>query len=58
LDAFPAEVEGLLDSLVAAFPSDPAKARAEMTALNTRVDNDFLEPEEVAREWLIAKGLI
>jgi len=57
LDAHP-EVEGLLNSLVAAFPSDPAEARAEMTALNARVDVDLLEPEEAAREWLIAKGLI
>lgn len=57
LDEYP-EVEGLLNSLVAAFPSDPAEARAEMTALNARVDVDLLEPEEAAREWLIEKGLI
>ncbi len=57
LDEYP-EVETLLNSLVAAFPSDPAEARAEMTALNARVDVEFLEPEEAAREWLIEKGLI
>ena len=57
LDEYP-EVEGLLNSLIAAFPSDPAEARAEMTALNARVDVDLLEPEEAAREWLIEKGLI
>jgi len=52
------EIEGLLNSIVAAFPSDPAAARAEMTALNARVDVDLLEPEEAAREWLVANGLI
>jgi len=57
LDASP-EIEGLLNELVAAFPSDPAAARSEMTSLNARVDNDLLEPEDVAREWLIEKGLI
>ena len=57
LDEYP-EIEGLLSSLVAAFPSDPVEARAEMTALNAKVDVDFLEPEDVAREWLEAKGLI
>jgi len=57
LDEYP-EIEGLLNELVAAFPSDPAEARAEMTALNARVDNDFLEPEDVAREWLSDNGLI
>jgi len=57
LDEYPG-VQDLLESLVAAFPSDPAEARAEMTALNARVDVDLLEPEEAAREWLEAKGLI
>jgi osmoprotectant transport system substrate-binding protein len=57
LDEYPG-IEAALNELVAAFPSDPAEARAEMTALNARVDNDLLEPEEVAREWLIDKGLI
>jgi osmoprotectant transport system substrate-binding protein len=57
LDAYPG-IEGVLNDLVAAFPSDPAEARAEMTALNARVDNDLLEPEDVARDWLQEKGLI
>lgn len=57
LDEFP-EIGNILMDLVLAFPSDPAEARAEMTALNARVDNDLLEPEDVAREWLVAKGLI
>ena len=52
------EIEELLADLIAAFPSDPAEARAEMTALNAQVDNDLLEPEDVAREWLMSKGLI
>ncbi len=57
LDAHPG-IEAVLNQLVAAFPSDPAEARAEMTALNARVDNNLLEPEDVAREWLEEKGLI
>ena len=57
LDEYP-EIEEILMELVLAFPSDAAEARAEMTALNARVDSDRLEPEEVAREWLIEKGLI
>jgi osmoprotectant transport system substrate-binding protein len=57
LDEFP-EIGNILMELVLAFPSDPAEARAEMTALNARVDNDLLEPEDAAREWLVAKGLI
>ena len=57
LDEYP-EIETLFGELIAAFPNDPAAARAEMTALNARVDNDLREPEDVAREWLIEKGLI
>jgi len=52
------EIEALLNDLIAAFPSDPAEARAEMTALNARVDNELLEPEVVAHAWLIDVGLI
>lgn len=48
----------VLNELVAAFPQDPTAARAEMTTLNAKVDIDKMEPEEVAREWLIEKGLI
>jgi osmoprotectant transport system substrate-binding protein len=51
-------IETALNDLVAAFPSDPAEARAEMTALNAQVDNDLVEPEEVAHDWLVDKGLI
>jgi len=51
-------LEDVLNELIAAFPEDPAAARAEMTALNAKVDIDGMEPEEVANEWLQAKGLI
>jgi glycine betaine/choline ABC-type transport system substrate-binding protein len=57
LDEYP-EIAGILEELVGTFSSDPAEARAEMTALNARVDNDQLEPEDVAREWLEDHGLI
>jgi osmoprotectant transport system substrate-binding protein len=57
LDANP-KVEGILNELVAAFPSDPAGARAEMTDLNAKVDIDMMEPEEAAEQWLQEKGLI
>jgi osmoprotectant transport system substrate-binding protein len=57
LDANPGLADALKD-ITDAFPSDPAGARAEMTKLNARVDNDLLEPEEVAAEWLKEKGLI
>jgi osmoprotectant transport system substrate-binding protein len=46
------------EKLIAAFPDDPAGARAEMTALNAKVDIDLMEPEDAAREWLKEKGLI
>jgi osmoprotectant transport system substrate-binding protein len=51
-------LEDALNELIAAFPEDPAEARAEMTALNAKVDIDLMEPEEAAQEWLQAKGLI
>ncbi len=57
LDANP-ELEGILNELVAAFPGDPAGARAEMTQLNAKVDIDLMEPEEAAEEWLKDNGLI
>lgn len=57
LDANP-DLEGVLKELVAAFPSDPAGARAAMTALNAKVDIDLMEPEDAAKEWLKEKGLI
>ena len=51
-------LEDALNELVAAFPRDPAGARAEMTQLNAKVDIDMIEPEEAAEEWLKEKGLI
>jgi len=51
-------LEDVLNELIAAFPQDPTAARAAMTALNAKVDIDGMEPEEVAKEWLIEKGLI
>jgi osmoprotectant transport system substrate-binding protein len=57
LDANP-KLEGVLNELVAAFPDDPAGARAEMTQLNAKVDIDLMEPEEAAEQWLKDKGLI
>jgi glycine betaine/choline ABC-type transport system substrate-binding protein len=43
---------------VNAFPDDPAAARAEMTALNAKVDVELMEPEEAAQQWLEDKGLL
>ena len=57
LDANPGLAEALKE-LIAAFPKDPVGARAEMTALNARVDVDLMEPEDAAEEWLKEKGLI
>ena len=57
LEKYP-QLEDILDSLVAAFPQEPAAARKAMTELNAKVDIDKTRPEDAAREWLIAKGLI
>jgi osmoprotectant transport system substrate-binding protein len=51
-------LEEVLNELIAAFPDDPAEARAAMAALNAKVDVDLMEPEDAAREWLLEKGLI
>ena len=51
-------LDKVLNELVAAFPDDPAGARADMTALNAKVDIDLIEPEDAAKEWLKEKGLI
>ena len=51
-------LEDALNTLIAAFPTDPAEARAEMTALNAMVDIDLMEPEEACEQWLEDKGLI
>jgi osmoprotectant transport system substrate-binding protein len=57
LDANPGLAD-VLNELVEAFPQDPAQARAEMTALNAKVDIDLMEPEDAASEWLKQKNLI
>jgi osmoprotectant transport system substrate-binding protein len=57
LDANPG-LEDALQELVNAFPDDPAAARAEMTALNAKVDVELMEPEEAAQQWLEDKGLL
>jgi len=54
LGRFP-DLLGILGELVVAFPED---AQRRMTELNARVDNEGLEPEEVAREFLIEHGLL
>lgn len=51
-------LEDALNELIAAFPDDPAGARAEMTSLNAKVDIDLMEPEEATEAWLKEKGLI
>jgi osmoprotectant transport system substrate-binding protein len=51
-------LEAVLNELIAAFPDDPAEARAAMAALNAKVDVDLMEPEDAAQEWLCEKGLI
>jgi len=51
-------LEDVLAELIAAFPQDPAEARATMTALNAKVDVDKMEPEDATTEWLQGKGLI
>lgn len=65
LDKYP-EIEDILNDLVASFPGGGKTATPALVAegqkvwqaLNARVDNDKLEPDEVAREYLIEKGLI
>jgi osmoprotectant transport system substrate-binding protein len=65
LDEYP-EIEDILNELVASFPGGGKTATPALVAegqkvwqaLNARVDNDKLEPDEVAREYLIEKGLI
>jgi osmoprotectant transport system substrate-binding protein len=52
------DLEKTLNELISAFPDDSEGARAEMTALNAKVDIDLIEPEDVAEQWLKGKGLI
>lgn len=54
LSRFP-DLAAILGDLVAAFPED---AQRLMTEMNGRVDNEGLEPEDVAREFLQQSGLI
>jgi osmoprotectant transport system substrate-binding protein len=64
LDTYP-EIEGILNSLVATFPGGGKPATAEIVSegqkiwqgLNAQVDNDKIEPDEVARHYLVEKGL-
>ncbi|MFC2016339.1 glycine betaine ABC transporter substrate-binding protein [Chloroflexota bacterium] len=65
LDKYP-EIADILNKLVATFPGGGSTATPAIVgqgqkawqALNARVDNDKLEPDEAAREYLIEKGLI
>ena len=65
LDKYP-EIEGILNELVATFPGGGESATAEIISecqqvwqeLNAKVDIDKMEPDEVAREWLVQVGLI
>jgi osmoprotectant transport system substrate-binding protein len=51
-------LEDVINELIEAFPQDAKGARAEMTALNAKVDIELLEPEDAAEQWLREKGLI
>ncbi|MDD4903321.1 MAG: glycine betaine ABC transporter substrate-binding protein [Candidatus Bipolaricaulis sp.] len=54
LNRYP-DLEPILTELVAAFPEN---AQRLMTELNGRVDNEGLEPEDVARQFLTEHGLL
>jgi osmoprotectant transport system substrate-binding protein len=65
LDKYP-EVADILNELVATFPGGGksatpavvAEGQKAWQALNAKVDIDKMEPDEVAREYLISKGLV
>jgi len=65
LDEYP-EIADILNELVATFPGGGEEATPEIVAegqrvwqeLNAKVSIDEMEPEEVAREYLIEHGLI
>jgi osmoprotectant transport system substrate-binding protein len=65
LDEYP-KIEKILNELVATFPGGGEPATPELVSegqkawqnLNSKVDNDKMEPDEVAREYLMDKGLI
>ena len=65
LDEYP-EIEDILNELVATFPGGGGLATPEIVAagqkawqaLNAKVDIDKMEPEDVAHDYLVEKGLI
>lgn len=65
LDKYP-EIAEILNELVATFPGGGGAATPAIVSegqkawqeLNAKVDNDKMEPDEVAREYLIANGLV
>jgi len=65
LDKYP-EIADILNKLVATFPGGGESATPALVsegqkvwqALNARVDNDKMEPDEVAREYLVKHGLV
>jgi osmoprotectant transport system substrate-binding protein len=65
LDKYP-DIENILNDLVATFPGAGQAATPEIVAqgqqvwqaLNAKVDIDKMEPDEVAREYLVAHGLV
>ena len=65
LETYP-EIEDIINDLVASFPGGGetatpalvAEGQKAWQALNSKVDNDKMEPDEVARQYLLEKGLI
>jgi osmoprotectant transport system substrate-binding protein len=65
LDKYP-EIEDILDELVATFPGGGKSATPALVGqcqqvwqgLIAKVDIDKMEPDEVARDYLVSKGLI
>ena len=65
LDKYP-EIEDILNELVATFPGGGEEATPALVGegqkawqvLNAKVDNDKMEPDEVAHEYLVAHGLV
>jgi len=65
LEKYP-EIEGIINDLVATFPGGGEAATPALVAegqkvwqeLNSMVDNEKMEPDEVARQYLIEKGLV
>lgn len=65
LDEYP-EIEDIINELVATFPGGGSQATPQIVAagqkawqaLNAKVDIDKIEPEDVAHDYLVEKGLI